>query len=972
MLFEWLSTRQAGGAGGKPRAKQRRPMSRRRLIIVAAIAALPILLLVGSMLASAWTELLWYGELGYERIFWTRILAHLAVAAVGGVVFLAVFLGNLYLARRLSPRIRMAGTVAGDDVLELVPVRDHRHYRAMIGVSLVLAFFFALGAGGAWTDTLLFLRRMPFGYKDPVFQLDASFFVYVLPMARNLLSFLTTTIVVTLIGTISVYALDRAITFPDGRRLVLSPHVKAHLSSLAAVILLLKAAGYLVSAYELVLSPRGVIFGAGYTDVHADLPVLRLLAIVAVASALILLVNIHYKGWRLPIVAVGLLAVMWLVAGQIYPALVQQYRVSPNEIEAERPYIEYNITSTRWAFALDQVLSAPFPTATTITASDISKAGGTIENIRLWDPATLLDAYRPLQALRLYYNFTDVDVDRYTIEGRYRQVMLAARELDQSKLQAEAQTWVNRHLTYTHGYGAVVSRVNGASIEGLPEFYVQDIPPKSSVGLPVTQPAIYYGELGNDYVLVKTSAKEFDYPKGQDNQYSTYAGSGGVGIGSLPRQLAFALRFGTLKLMLSSYLQPDSRIMFRRALGERVKTLAPFLHYDRDPYLVIRDDGSLTWIWDAYTTADRVPYSQAQAGVNYVRNSVKVVIDAYNGDVTFYQIDPKDAVANTWGHVYPGLFTPGDQLPADIKRHLRYPEDLFTLQAAVLSTYHMQDPQVFYNREDAWVVPKQIRKAEEIPVAPYYVIMTLPGEAKEEFLLMQPFSPLNQTTMASWMAARMDGDNYGKLVLYEFSKDKRVPGPSQVEATISNDPTVSAQLTLWDQAGSQVIRGNLLVIPVANALIYVEPVYLQAEQSPIPELKRVIVSYQNRVVMEPTLEEALLKIFPVGGTTSTTVPGGPTTTIPGGTTSTTIPGGGTTTTIPGGTTTTLAPGGTTTTVTTIPGTPLPTDPVALSALAQTHYESALAAQKAGNWAEYGRQIDELGRVLVALQAVAGK
>lgn len=963
MLFEWLASRQAGGEGGKPRAKQRRPMSRRRLVIVAAIAALPILLIIGSMVASAWTELLWYGELGYERIFWTRILAHLAVAAIGGVVFFAVFLGNLYLARRLSPRIRMAGSASGDDVLELVPVRNNRLFRTMVGVSLVLAFFFALGAGGAWADTLQFLRRMPFGYKDPVFHLDAAFFVYVLPMARHLISFLTTAIVVTLIGTVTIYVLDRAILFPDGRRLVLSPHVKAHLSSLAAVALLLKAADYIVGAYELVLSPRGVIFGAGYTDVHADLPVLRLLALVAVASALILLVNIHYKGWRLPIVAVGLLAVMWLVAGQIYPALVQQYRVSPNEIDAERPYIEYNITSTRWAFALDQVVSAPFPTTTAITASDVSEAGGTIDNIRLWDPATLLDAYRPLQALRLYYNFTDVDVDRYMIEGKYRQVMLAARELDQSKLQAEAQTWVNSHLTYTHGYGAVVSRVNGASTEGLPEFYVQDIPPKSSVGLPITQPAIYYGELGNDYVLVKTSAKEFDYPKGQDNQYSTYAGSGGVNIGSFPRQLAFALRFGTLKLMLSSYLQPDSRIMFRRAVGERVKTIAPFLHYDRDPYLVIRDDGSLVWIWDAYTTADRIPYSQPHAGVNYVRNSVKVVIGAYNGDVTFYQIDPKDAVANTWGRVYPGLFTPGDQLPADLKRHLRYPEDLFTLQAAVLSTYHMQDPQVFYNREDAWVVPKQIRQTEETPVAPYYVIMTLPGESKEEFLLMQPFSPLNQTTMASWMAARMDGDNYGKLVLYEFSKDKRVPGPSQVEATISNDPTVSAQLTLWDQAGSQVIRGNLLVIPVANALIYVEPVYLQASQSPIPELKRVIVSYQNRVVMEPTLADALVKIFPAGGTTSTTVPGG--------TTTTTLGGGTTSTTILGGTTTTTAPGSTTTTVT-IPGAPLPTDSAGLTALAQAHYQSALAAQKDGNWAEYGRQINELGRVLAALQAVAGK
>lgn len=971
MLFEWLAARQAGGSGtGGPRQpKTRRPMSRGRRAIVAVAVAVPLLLIVGSMLATTWTELLWYGELGFERVFWTRIVAHLAVAAVGGIAFFAIFLANLYLAHRLSPRIRMAGTENGDNVLELVPVRSRTLFQVMAGASLVLAFFFALGAGGAWTDVLLFIRRASFAHADPVFQLDASFFVYTLPFVRDVVSFLSTTVVFTFLGTVVVYALDRAIAIPDGRRLILSPHVKGHLSSIAAAVLLLKAAGYVVSAYELVLSPRGVIFGAGYTDVHADLPALRLLAIVAVASALILLVNIHYKGWRLPIVAVGLLAVVWLGAGQIYPALVQQYRVSPNEVEAEGPYIQHNITSTRWAFALDQVISAPFPTATAITASDIAAGSGTIDNIRLWDPTTLLDAYRPLQALRLYYNFTDVDVDRYTIEGRYRQVMLAARELDQSKLQAEAQTWVNRHLTYTHGYGAVVSRVNGATTEGLPEFYVQDIPPQSSVGLDITQPAIYYGELGTDYVLVKTSAKEFDYPKGQDNQYSTYAGSGGIGIGSFPRQLAFAIRFGTLKLMLSNYLLPDSRIMFRRALGERVKMLAPFLHYDRDPYLVVRDDGSLTWIWDAYTTADRIPYSQPRAGVNYVRNSVKVVIDAYNGDVTFYQIDPTDAVANTWSGVYPGLFTPGDQMPPDLRRHLRYPEGLFTLQADALAIYHMQDAQVFYNKEDVWVVPVQIRQTEEVPVAPYYVIMTLPGESKEEFLLMQPFSPLNQTTMASWLAARMDGAEYGKLMLYEFSKDKRVAGPSQVEATISNDPTVSAQLTLWDQSGSRVIRGNLLVIPLANALIYVEPVYLQAEQSPIPELKRVILSYQNRVIMEPTLAEALAKMFVATGGTSTTTPGATTTTVPGGTTSTTLPGSTTTTLASGGTTTTTPAGPTTTTLV---GAPLPTDPAALSALAQSHYELALTAQRNGDWAEYGHQIDELGRVLAALQAAAAK
>ena len=480
--------------------------------------------------------------------------------------------------------------------------------------------------------------------------------------------------------------------------------------------------------------------------------------------------------------------------------------------------------------------------------------------------------------------------------------------------------------------------------------------PRTDTDLKITRPEIYYGEIGNDFVVVKTTADEFDYPKGDTNVFATYQGTGGVAIGSWLRQAAFSFRFGTLKLLFSSSFTEDSMIMYKRTISERVQTLAPFLQYDEDPYLVLRDDGSLVWMWDAYTTSTRFPYSQPQGnGINYLRNPIKVVVDAYSGKVTFYQIDPGDPIANAWGKIFKGLFTPGDQMPADIRAHIRYPENMYTVQANVLATYHMKDPQIFYNKEDVWEIPTELYESEEIPVVPYYEVLTLPGETEPEFALVQPFTPLSKKNLASMLVARQDGDNYGKLMLVDLPKDKLIFGPSQVEARITNDPIISSQLTLWDQAGSEVIRGNLLVVPVGQSLMYFEPLYLQAQQSPIPELTRVIVSYGDQVVMEPTLTDALVKIFGEGA-------GGSTTTTSGGTTST----GGTTTTTSGPTTTVVSP------TTTIPGgttTTLSNDAATLIAQANEHYQAALAAQKAGDWAEYGRQLDMLGQILAALEAL---
>lgn len=951
-LKSWSEGRSGGGNRKEPGGKAGPGLSRRAKIVLGVVGGLVALVVLLLVLSTFWTDLLWFGEVGYRGIFLTRIWAPLLLGIVAMAVFFLVLYFNLRLARRLSPRIRAVQEGRGeeDEVLELVPMPDRRVNRLLLIVSLLVALFLAVGAAGGWQELLLFVNRAEFGYADPIFQHDASFYVYVLPFLRRLLGFFNAIVIISFIGVAAVYVFDRAITRkPDGRGLYLAPHVKAHLSVLLALLLLGKAADFLMQTWELLYSERGVAFGASYTDVTAQLPVLRFLAIVAVISAVILLVNIYYRGWKLPLISVGLLVVTWIGAGQIYPAIVQQYRVSPNEIQMESPYILHNIEATRTAFGLDKAVSESFPAEQELTLADIEENPATIDNIRLWDPRPLLDTYSQLQEIRLYYSFNDVDVDRYTVDDTYRQVMLSPRELDQSTLPQQAKTWVNERLTYTHGYGVVASAVNEVRGEGLPAFLIEDIPPQTATDLKVTRPEVYYGEIGNEFVVVRTSAREFDYPQGNENVFTSYEGEGGVPLSGFLRRLAFTVRFQDLKLLFSEYLTPESRIMYKRTIRERVQAIAPFLNYDHDPYIVIRDDGSLVWMWDAYTTTGRFPYSQPSGeNLNYIRNSIKVVIDAYSGAVTFYQIDAADALATAWGKVYPELLRPAEELPDDLRRHMRYPEDLFAIQAAKMTVYHMQDPQTFYNKEDVWQIPNEIYFNEEVPVQPYYVIMGLPGEAKEEFILLQPFTPLERNNMVAWMGARMDGDNYGEIVIFDFPKDTLLFGPSQVEARISNDPEIAEQITLWSQAGSRVIRGNLLVVPVEDSIIYVEPLFLQAEQSPIPELRRVIVNYGDVVVMERTLAESLERIFG-GEAPPTSQPATTTTTQP-----------------QPATTTTTSP--TTTTVTS--EVTLPTDAAELIALAESLYEQIIVAQQEGRWGDYGDLLEELGRVLNQLAAIS--
>jgi uncharacterized membrane protein (UPF0182 family) len=634
---------------------------------------------------------------------------------------------------------------------------------------------------------------------------------------------------------------------------------KIHLSVLVALILLLKSYGYRLQAYGLLSSREGVVFGATYTDLYARLPVLNILAVIALICALLFLSNIFIKNWKLPVAGIGVLIIVSFLGGTVYPGLVQKFQVVPNEIVKETPYIKRNIQYTRKAYKLQDIEVKEFPASSDLTLAQLQKNPLTIDNIRLWDHRPLLATYQQLQGIRTYYKFVDVDVDRYTIGGKYRQVMLSARELDYESLPSKI--WINEHLSFTHGYGICLSPVNTFTGEGMPEFFIKDIPPVESSNFEIDRPEIYYGEITNDYVIVKTKSKEFDYPSGEENIYSSYEGNGGIEISSILRKLVFALRFSSLKILLNTDITGESRVMYYRRVKERLKKICPFMEFETDPYIVI-SEGKLYWICDGYTVTNLYPYSQPITGkINYIRNSVKAVVNAYSGNVSFYISDENDPLIMTYSRIFPGVFMPLEQMPSDLKAHIRYPEEFFKIQSAIYGIYHMEDPQIFYNKEDVWNIPNEIFERSEQPMEPYYIIMRLPGENKEEFILMQPFTPMNKNNLSAWLCAKCDQPNYGKLVVFKFPKKELIYGPMQIEARIDQDAEISQQLSLWGQIGSDVIRGNLLVIPIENSLLYIEPLYLKAERGQLPELKRIIAAFGNRIVMEKDLYSALRKVF---------------------------------------------------------------------------------------------------------------
>jgi uncharacterized protein len=828
------------------------------------LVLLVVLFLALGLLAQVvpfYTDLLWFQEVGYTTVFWTTL-------SLQGGLFTAVTLGVLVF---LWANLTFAARTAAPDVLwELedqlgLPGRvviEPLIRRFLPIVLTVIAVVSGLRASVHWETVLGYANATPFGVTDPVFGRDLGFFVFTLPLWRLAHGWALALVAATMLLTLLLYVLQRSLVLTTrGPRL--AGGARTHLLLLGALLLALKAVGFWLDRFEVVFSARGIVYGASYTDVNASLPVLGVLAVLAGVAAAACVAQVARPGLRLVAGGLGLLIVVWVLGLGVYPAALQRFRVSPNELAAERPFIEHNIRMTRQAYGLDRIEEKEFPADDNLDRGALARNEATIKNIRLWDYRPLLRTFGQLQEIRTYYKFVDVDNDRYRVGNEYRQLMLSPRELSYQHLQG-GRNWINEHLTYTHGYGVVVGPVNRITAEGLPEFFVKDIPPRSSDTFPaITRPEIYYGEIANEYVLVRTRSQELDYPRGDQNVYTRYQGQGGIPITSWLRRLAFAARFGEPKIILSDDLTPESRMLMYRSVVPRIQRIAPFFQFDRDPYLVVSDDGRLVWMLDGYTTTDRYPYSEPVRGMgNYIRNSVKVTVDAYQGAVTFYLADPSDPIVRTYARGFPGLLRPLDEMPADLRRHVRYPEDFFAIQARKYATYHMLDPQVFYNREDLWAVPRRTVDGRDRDMEPYYTIMRLPDEKHEEFILLTLFNPSRRDNMIAWLAARSDPPNYGRLIAYNFPKQKLVYGPRQIDARIDQDPIISQQLALWNQRGSSVIRGSLLAIPIEQSLVYVQPLYLAAsEQGALPELRRVIVAHGNQIAMEATLESSLARIF---------------------------------------------------------------------------------------------------------------
>jgi uncharacterized membrane protein (UPF0182 family) len=834
------------------------------------LAVLVILLLAILFTLVNWTaELLWYRSLGYEAVFWRLRFAKLGMFAA---VFFPVFgflLINLrvldkivdlrsFLVRGARPGIQQAGATPSVTGAAAPAARLPR--RVLVLASAMLAALFGLDYYDNWDQLIRFAWSQSFAIADPIYHRDIGFYVFILPFLNLVQGGLVLLALGALLFLGLVYHATGALRISPTGRVAADRKVLLHLTANGVLLLGAAAWGFYLDRYGLLTRSSGTVFGAGYADIHARLPGLW----VTLGATLALIAGLIWaafaKALRLSVLGVAGYLVIVMASLLAIPWGLQRFTVEPNELALETPFLKYNIAATRMAYGLDGVDVRPFPFSNTLDPGQLQSNQATIDNIRIWDDRPLGQTFRQLQQIRTYYSFSNVTVDRYSIDGQYRQVMLAARELS-ADLPGRGSSWVNEHLQYTHGFGLAMCFAAEKDDQGGPVFTVSDLPPKGSLGLTVTRPEIYYGAQMTNYEIVATGVKEFDYPQGDQNVYSSYVGHGDVLLDSPWKKTLFALYELDTSIVLSSYLSADSRIQIWRPIQERIAKLAPFLRLDRDPYLVI-DQGRLFWIQDAYTTADGFPYSEpTEDGFSYIRNSVKVVVDAYEGDVRFYAIDPADPVLRSYSAAFPGVFRPLEEMPAGLRQHLRYPRDLFEIQVDKYNTYHMTVPQVFYNREDVWVSPKERYGGDIVPMDPYYVLMKLPGEDRLQFLLMTPVTPNNRDNMIAWIAARSDFPGYGELLAFKLSKDSLIYGPLQVEATIDQDTTISRQLSLWDQHGSHVIRGNLLVIPIDHSFLYIEPVFLLAEGTNIPQLKRVIVSDGTHLAMESTLAESLAVVF---------------------------------------------------------------------------------------------------------------
>jgi len=911
-----------------------------RIIVFIVIGLMFFFSYILTPLVNLFTDYWWFDALGYDSVFWKVFLTQASIGVFFVIFLFFLLFMNFFLALRLT------GT--DKDNFEYVFGENAEGFRQNImPLILIASGIISIGFSrivlDKWVAFLQYAHQTPFNFTDPVFQNDIGFYIFSLPVYITFQRWLMTSVILVLIGTLFLYFVRGAISFYRNQ-FYFSPSARSHLFTLGAVVFLIKGIGYLLESYQLLYSNRGVVTGACYTDVHAQLLSYRVLIVASILGAGFFLWGIFQRSWKYPIVGAAVLVVISILLGQVYPSLVQNYFVQPNELQKETPYILRNIEYTRKAYNLDIIESADFPAEEALTPQLLRENDLTVNNIRLWDWEPLQQTYSQLQEIRLYYDFNDVDIDRYVIDGEYQQVMLSVRELNYETIPDQAKTWINQHFQYTHGYGICVSPVNVVTSEGLPEFFVNDIPPETKTPIfQLSHPGIYYGEKTNYYVFVKADGiKEFDYPEGDTNQMTIYEGQGGVPIGSLFRQALFAWKWRSLSILLTGHISEDSRVMFDRNIKKRVEKIAPFLKFDRDPYPAIHD-GRIIWIMDGYTTSNMYPYSTQSShegmgnSYNYIRNSVKVTVDSYHGTVKFYISDPNDPMIQTYDKIFHDLFLPISEMPELLAKQIRYPHDLFADQSEKLATYHMEDPQVFYNKEDLWSIPLEKYGDNPQEMRSYYLIMKLPGEKKAEMIQLLPFTPTHKDNMIAWFCARCDAENYGKLLLYKFPKKKLTFGPMQIEARIDQDTEISKSMTLWSQKGSKVIRGNLLVIPIEQSLLYVEPIYLKAETGQLPELKQVIVAYGNKVVMGDDLYSALSTVF--GESVRADAER----------------------------------------VTVIPQDQSKKDESIESAsireltvFASQTFQQAQAELRQGNWAEYGEKIDELENILNKLQIKSAK
>ncbi len=909
----------------------------KKLIIIASVIIFLIVILFKSFVNLSF-DFLWFSEQGYKNIFTTilstQFIAGLASFFISFVLIFLTFKTAFYLTRK-----KEISSVISNQGLNINKYIN----KFLIVISFILALFIGLSTASYWEIILQYLNSTSFGTQDPIFKKDISYYIFTIPFYKLIINSLYSLLVISLIGTTVIYLIKGLLKLPkkiinqfsqfniENTTVDIDNNekkiVRTHLSLIIALLFLLTAARfYFVKIYELLYSNTSTFTGASYADVHAVLPFYKILISVALIGFVLSIINTIRKNNRFIITGISLYFIA-VILSFIYPSIIQKFIVVPNELDKESLYIENNIKGTQTAWNIDKVEKRELSTDTSLDINDIKDNELTIKNVRLWDRDPLLDTFSQIQEIRTYYDFISIDDDRYTINDEYRQVMTSPRELNTQSLPNKS--FINEHLSFTHGYGLTLGPVNQVTNEGLPLLFVKDIPPVSDIAsLQIKRPQIYFGEIPSDFVFVNTNAQEFDYPKGDENMFTEYQGDAGIKVNSIFKKALLALKFNSLKTFLSNDITNNSQALYYRNIDERVKKVLPFLQFDNDPYIVIDENGTLKWICDAYTTSSLYPYSQKLNGINYMRNSVKIIIDAYSGKMDIYIADSNDPIIQTYAKIFPDTFRDLSEMPQDLKSHVRYPQDIFEYQTELYQTYHMEQAQVFYNKEDMWEIPMLNKESSNNDPMMRHLIMKLPGETSEEFIFMVPFTPRQKDNMSAWMVARNDGDNYGKLVVYRFPKQKLIYGPKQIKNRINQDPTISQQISLWDQRGSEVIHGNLFIIPIKESILYIQPLYLRAEGGKIPELKRVIVAFENKISMEENLDQALEKIFGVQSDVSTE---SNTESIE---TSTSVSTTG-------------------------------TDQDLINQ-ANEHYKNAEQAQKDGDWTLYGEEIKKLGDTLEKL------